>query len=372
MTGAPREVAAFLVIVAASADGLVRHAPGTYSSVTSSVGAFSSPYPLALPLRFSLPACCCAAADTDAHANTLVATIVECGVESAHDGWYRVTASDVASELGNELSTAAAALTQLTAQLDGAMEVTDRGHIIYAFPRDVRRRLSRAYLRSSRDGRTQRRARWAVEVLIGLPLVASAALVSPLLPGSRLRLGAQLGELRDVAERNIGAADASIRDVTSAPRAPLGAGVRTLARACYAFLLGDGGDEACAAKAAQMQWAAMARAIRRHKGVVCEEQLLPYMLDTRYADGGLVHVREGSDSFSGSDDDGDGVDGGRGSSSELGRLVAVNERMLPIVARFDGQPLPTADGDIVYAFATLLSTTTRDTKCVGNAHAMHM
>ena len=73
-----------------------------------------------------------------------VAAIQASGVYTQTDKSYRVTAADVAASQGCSLSTASSTLRNLAVEAGGAMEVTSKGNVLFAFPR--------ASLRANRRG----------------------------------------------------------------------------------------------------------------------------------------------------------------------------------------------------------------------------
>lgn len=230
------------------------------------------------------------------------------------------------------------------------MEVSQKGDIIYAFPRDIQRQATR--LDSQRPALISR-AQTAARACIGLMLLASVAVMRPLLASDsdaqhvnlrrelRMLRHAVLGQQRGrLAVHDAAAVDAEVQQRQLE---------QCLSLACYAFLFGDeGGREGIATERRERQYAAIAGCIRAHRGAVCAEQLRPFLLDlptslARQADAA-------ADVEADADADGTGALW----------LSAVEPWLLPILSRFDGRPVATDDGEIIYTFPELLPTTTRN------------
>ena len=108
-------------------------------------------------------------------ATDLVSVIKSVGIGSG-DKRIRVTASDLSAATGLDMSSSRQALTQLSAELNGAaMEVSKNGDIVYAIPRNAR-------LHDRQKGvRLISRASTVARSAVGLMLIASLAFVRPLL-----------------------------------------------------------------------------------------------------------------------------------------------------------------------------------------------
>lgn len=192
---------------------------------------------------------------------SVLAAVEEHGVFSDYDSCFRVTASDIATTRGYALSTASSTLKLLAAEVDGAMEVTATGQILFVFPRGCRQRLLSAE-RSTAGPKfawLTRSSRALIQGTVGLLLLASLALVRPLLSDKggveRVSLRRELRSLR-AALRPVD------EDVGSATEADLSS--CSLALSCFYFMFGHRAPSAVAAQEAQ--WAAIASAIRANKG----------------------------------------------------------------------------------------------------------
>ena len=277
-------------------------------------------------------ALCCllSAAGLQRPAVTLAATVAKCGAASTADRLLRVTVSDVATSSGLDLVTVRSRLAELSSEVPGSsMEVTPRGELVYAFPRNVAKKAARLC-----DGEHRRfisKARAATQTFVGLMLLASVATLRPLIDRrvwkdtERISIRRELTTLSDALK----APSSNPPDSGSSSSIPL-------ALACYGLLFGDdGGRQAVEIARLELQFAAIAAAIRANKGAVCADQVRPFLVDRPPAMT-PSEAEEGS------------------------YLRPVDDWILPILARFDGSPTVSDDGEIVYVFPELLPTTTRD------------
>ena len=287
---------------------------------------------------------------------SIIDAIEQRGVFSPKDRSFRVTASDIAAERGYDLQSASSALARLSASLEGAMEVTEAGQMLYVFPRSSRRKLKRQQrVQSTLAARVRARALLVAQASVGLMLISSAAFVQKLqaltgggrdarqeqrrlsFRGEVRALGAYIYRVGRESHASGGATGDNVTLEDDAALAPL-----TLA--CFDFLLGGGGVATEALE--EQQWAAIAQAIRANKGACVADQLRPFLLDVRGANkyraaGGVQSPRQ---------------------SPRQSPWISLDHLMLPVVARFDGRPIATEAGDIVYVFPELLPTATRDVK----------
>ena len=273
----------------------------------------------------------------------LAAAVAACGATASGDRLLRVTTSDVAASSGIDLAAVRAQLAALSAEVPGSsMEVSKTGIIVYAFPRDVVKKAQRL--------ETERRVllRSFAKACVGLMLVASVATLRPLIDRriwtdtERISLRRELQMLRTEIMQSSSSSSGSSGSTSS----PGTTNQSSLALSCYGFMFGeDGGRRAVAAEQRERQYAAIAAAIRTNKGAVCADQLRPFLVEPRPSrrdDGAPSTTTEAAAgaSFSG--------------------LTPVEEWVLPVLARFDGQPSVSDDGEIVYLFPELLPTAERD------------
>ncbi|EOD22471.1 hypothetical protein EMIHUDRAFT_458167 [Emiliania huxleyi CCMP1516] len=290
---------------------------------------------------------------TNAGLSATAALVSRCGTATP-DRLLRVTASDVAVESGGSIASARSQLALLSAEL-GSMEVSQKGHLVYAFPRDVLRRARR---RESQQPLAQ--AETAGKACIGLMLLASVCALRPLLArgsghAQRVSLRHEFRALRHavVGEQRLtggGPFDAGGEGARAGGEGAEAASdgearqlEQSLALACFAFMFGDGRARV-AAQRREAQLAAVARCIRASRGAVCAAQLRPFLLDPPRAS--VRGSRSGGSSW--------------GAESASSWLTEVEPSLLPILLRFDGRPVATDEGEVVYCFPDLLATAGRD------------
>ena len=260
----------------------------------------------------------------------VASAVSRCSTPS-RDRLLRLTVSDLAAESGVDIESARAQLSGLVTEMDGSIEVSQSGPLVYVFPRDLARKAAR---RAASRPALLTKAQTTARACVGLMLLVSVALVRPLLArgsdAERVSLRQELHELR-AALVGEPSADGGERDVRAC-----------LALTCHAFMFGDGvGREREASELLERQYAGIAGAIRASKGAVCAEQVRPHLLELPQA----------------SADD----EGGTGATSgTIAWLQPVDEFMVPVISRFDGRPTVSDDGDVVYVFPDLLPTATRD------------
>jgi hypothetical protein len=267
----------------------------------------------------------------------LAAAVAKCGAAAPGDRLVRVTVSDIATNSGIDLAAARVQLAGLSAEVPGSsMEVSKSGVLVYAFPRGVVKQVTR--LNEQRERLLLSNVRSVAQACIGLVLLASVATVRPLIDRrvwadtERVSLRCELQMLRTKFQPGF----ASGTDQEQRPS-------RSLALECCRFMFGeDGGARAVAAEQRERQYAAIATAIRANKGAVCADQLRPFLLERP----STLASRDTEEAAA--------------ASSSSASLRPVEEWVLPILARFDGQPSVTDDGEIVFLFPELLPTTERD------------
>ena len=252
----------------------------------------------------------------------VASAVSRCSTPS-RDRLLRLTVSDLATESGVDIERARGQLSELVTAMDGSIEVSQSGPLVYVFPRDISRKAAR---RAASRPAILAKARTTARACVGLMLLVSVALVRPLLArgsdAERVSLRQELQELRAVL---VGA--------DGGERRPC------LALTCHAFMFGDGvGREREALELLERQYAGIAGAIRASKGAVCAEQVRPHLLELPQAS---------------ADDEGE-------TPGTLAWLQPVDECMVPVISRFDGRPTVSDDGDVVYVFPDLLPTATRD------------
>ena len=246
---------------------------------------------------------------------------------------YRVTASDVAAAGGFELVSVRAALTLLAAAVGGWMDVTHDGQIVFVLPE-----TSRQILRARRSRMDHVRARTGAvastmtKAVFGLLLLASFALVRPLV-NSTLRADAHeqgSARLPRVSIRNeLACLRASVRNSSAGADSNAPSTDTSVIMACFSFLFGAAESKD---RLHDEQMAGIAAAIRKNNGAIVVEQVLPFLIEAVPAP-----------------------------TSAADDPAQVERTMLPILARFEGQPRVLPGGDLGYTFPDLLETTARGT-----------
>eukprot|EP00613_Pedinella_sp_CCMP2098_P082107 CAMPEP_0171936918 /NCGR_PEP_ID=MMETSP0993-20121228/34163_1 /TAXON_ID=483369 /ORGANISM="non described non described, Strain CCMP2098" /LENGTH=695 /DNA_ID=CAMNT_0012578171 /DNA_START=21 /DNA_END=2108 /DNA_ORIENTATION=+ len=296
-------------------------------------------------------------------------------VEAIHSfSGKRVTAADAAAAAGVSLEEAKVGLIALAAVLgseDGtALEVDGNGEVAYSFPPDVRKSLRKV----SRSARW--RARWRDSIkpaagkvgrtLFGVGLVANVVVVwtmiAALSSASSSSSDDRGGGSRRPSSRSSSSGQGfsfalNALDLTNMLRfsdrsryydralkgqAPPEMG--TL-EAVYSFVFGDGDPNQ---GLDEQQLAAAADVIRTAGGVVAAEEIAPWLLEPPPLP--LLSGVEGVSGFGFRDTT-------RGTTFISDSSTTVDEQwLLPVVTALGGVPEVTEDGDIVYVFEDILST----------------
>ncbi len=249
----------------------------------------------------------------------------------------RVTLGDIASSTGLALHEAKQELLNLAQKAEGHLQVSEQGEITYVFPRGFRSILSR---KEQQDRLTAlRRKLWGgflygLRVSFGIMLVVSIVLI--ILALIALQMAASRGEGNNSRSRSRGLGFYYFPNLwignpfwrpypyyggyargysgRSRPGQPEKSELNFL-EAVYSFLFGDGDPNA---DLEEERYALIGQVIRANGGVIAAEQVLPYL-----------DVEPGSPA------------------------LEYEDYMLPILAKFDGQPEVSDEGDIVYRFPEL-------------------
>lgn len=274
-----------------------------------------------------------------ARPNDLQHAIEKCGTTKLGAGarrYYRVTAPDVAAAGGYEIEAARAALMLFANAVNGAIEVSSSGELVFVFSEDCWQ-----ILRSSRSstanflaqsGKTLTKLAKAV---FGLFLLASFALVRPLLQAAvLLPAGKNRASLEDTTEfsgfslrSELSCLQASLVSDGNDPVGSSSVADDSLILACFSFLFGGHNNPTAGLEDEEM--AAIARVIRENRGAIIVEQVAPFLIDTAATE--AVDV--------------------------AGDSISVDSCMLPILSRFEGLPHVIPEGQLVYLFPHLLATT---------------
>jgi hypothetical protein len=246
---------------------------------------------------------------------------------------YRVTVGDVATQAGLNVNLAQQGLLTLASDTGGHLQVAESGEIVYLFPKNFRTILQNKFLRLRLQEWWKKAWRvlfYLIRISFGIALLLSIALIL-------------------VAIFII--ITATNRDDDSGDRGSSGGGMIYMPyfwigpdwfwvfspdydtryqrrrreeselnffEAIFSFLFGDGNPNA---NLEERRWQQIAAVIRNNRGAVVAEQLAPYLDDI-----GEGYAREYED------------------------------YMLPVLTRFNGQPVVSPEGQIVYHFPELQTT----------------
>ncbi|MEM1255764.1 MAG: hypothetical protein AAGI69_25275 [Cyanobacteria bacterium P01_H01_bin.21] len=246
---------------------------------------------------------------------------------------YRVTAGDVAAKTGLNISQAEAGVLALASATQAHMQVAETGDIAYEFPSQFRSILRNQYWQL-RWQETWAKI-WAVlfyliRISFGIMLILAVVLVFVAI------IAIQIGmQQRDDDNRGGGYSGIGFnpwlwigRDMfywfSYGPRPQHSRhnsysshnrqdNKLNFLEGVYSFLFGDGDPNK---DLDERRWGAIATVIRNHQGAVSAEQLAPYLDNTNL------------------DDD-------------------LEDYVIPVLSRFNGQPKVSPEGDLVYYFPEL-------------------
>ncbi|MEG4203495.1 hypothetical protein QUA20_06145 [Microcoleus sp. Pol7_A1] len=252
---------------------------------------------------------------------------------------YRVTVGDVAAKAGLDVNFAQRELLTLASEAGGNLQVAESGDIAYLFPKNFRDILRNKFLRLQLQEWWQKIWRilfYLIRISFGVVLVASILLIFVaitllLSSGSDNNGGGGGG---DGGGGNRGGGFFFFpyfwndllwifywnHDEPYYQRSRLSGQKPQMSflEAVFSFLFGDGNPNH---NLEERKWSDIATAIRNNRGAVAAEQIAPYLDNL-----------------------------GQGYSREY------EEYMLPALARFDGRPEVSPEGQIVYHFPQLQTT----------------
>ncbi|MEG4531387.1 hypothetical protein [Microcoleus sp. D2_18a_D3] len=256
---------------------------------------------------------------------------------------YRVTVGDVAAKAGLDVNFAQRELLSLASEAGGNLQVAESGDIAYLFPKNFRDILRNKFLRLQLQEWWQKIWRilfYLIRISFGIVLVASILLIFVaitilLSSGDSNNSGGGGGDSGGGGGRGGGFSffpyfwndliwifywnhdqpyyQQRSRLTDQKPQMSFLEGV-------FSFLFGDGNPNY---NLEERKWSDIATAIRNSRGAVVAEQIAPYLDNL-----GQGYARE------------------------------YEEYMLPALARFDGRPEVSPEGQIVYHFPQLQTTAT--------------
>lgn len=256
---------------------------------------------------------------------------------------YRVTVGDVAAKAGLDVNFAQRELLTLASEAGGNLQVAESGDIAYLFPKNFRDILRNKFLRLQLQEWWQKIWRilfYLIRISFGIVLVASILLIfvaiTILLSSSDSNNGGGGGEgggggggrgggffffpyfwndLLWIFYWNHDEPYYQQRSRLTGQKPQM-----SFLEAVFSFLFGDGNPNH---NLEERKWSDIATAIRNNRGAVVAEQIAPYLENLRQG-----YARE------------------------------YEEYMLPTLARFDGRPEVSPQGQIVYHFPQLQTTAT--------------
>ena len=253
---------------------------------------------------------------------------------------YRVTVGDVAAKAGLDVNFAQRELLTLASEAGGNLQVAESGDIAYLFPNNFRDILRNKFLRLQLQEWWQKIWRilfYLIRISFGIVLVASILLIfvaiTLLLSNSDSNNGGGGGEggggggrgggffffpyfwndLLWIFYWNHDEPYYQQRSRLTGQKPQM-----SFLEAVFSFLFGDGNPNH---NLEERKWSDIAAAIRNNRGAVVAEQIAPYLDNL-----GQGYARE------------------------------YEEYMLPALARFDGRPEVSPQGQIVYHFPQLQTT----------------
>ncbi|AFZ05070.1 hypothetical protein Osc7112_0463 [Oscillatoria nigro-viridis PCC 7112] len=256
---------------------------------------------------------------------------------------YRVTVGDVAAKAGLDVNFAQRELLTLASEAGGNLQVAESGDIAYLFPKNFRDILRNKFLRLQLQEWWQKIWRvlfYLIRISFGIVLVASILLIFVaitilLSSGDSNNGGGGGGDGGGGGGRGGGFSffpyfwndliwifywnhdepyyQQRSRLTDQKPQ-------MSFLEAVFSFLFGDGNPNH---NLEERKWSDIATAIRNNRGAVAAEQIAPYLDNL-----------------------------GQGYSREY------EQYMLPALARFDGRPEVSPEGQIVYHFPQLQTTAT--------------
>lgn len=253
---------------------------------------------------------------------------------------YRVTVGDVAAKAGLDVNFAQRELLTLASEAGGNLQVAESGDIAYLFPNNFRDILRNKFLRLQLQEWWQKIWRvlfYLIRISFGIVLVASILLIfvaiTLLLSNSDSNNGGGGGEGGGGGGRGGGFFffpyfwndlvwifywnhdepyyQQRSRLTGQKPQ-------MSFLEAVFSFIFGDGNPNH---NLEERKWSDIATAIRNNRGAVVAEQIAPYLDNL-----GQGYARE------------------------------YEEYMLPALARFDGRPEVSPEGQIIYHFPQLQTT----------------
>jgi hypothetical protein len=249
---------------------------------------------------------------------------------------YRVTVGDVAASAGLEINLAQQGLLTLASEASGHLQVAESGEIVYLFPKNFRSILQNKYLKLRLQQWWQKIWKvlfYLIRISFGIVLIASIALLIIAIFAISIAISSSQDNDNDSGGGMIFAPgywfspdifwifdpgyDNHRRD-----RDPSSKNMNFL-EAVFSYLFGDGNPNY---NLEERRWQEIGSAIRNNGGAVIAQQIAPYLDEI--------------DATSNEDED----------------------YILPVLARFNGYPEVSPQGEIIYYFPDLQVTANQSDK----------
>ncbi|KAM3092200.1 hypothetical protein ACKFKG_23155 [Phormidesmis sp. 146-35] len=249
---------------------------------------------------------------------------------------YRVTVGDVAAQAGLDVNLAQQGLLVLASETGGHLQVAESGDMIYQFPPDFRNVLRDKYFRLRLKewwDKVWRVLFYLIRISFGIMLILLIVLAIAAIVVAVIAINSSRGD----DDRGDSGGGFNMPGFWITPdffwifspnydtgyerrRAKGQSSQLNFLEAVFSFLFGDGNPNA---DLEERRWQTIGTVIRNHQGAVIAEQIAPY----------LDEVGEGFDR-------------------------EYEQYMLPVLARFNGRPEVSPEGQIVYHFPDLQTTVT--------------
>ena len=260
---------------------------------------------------------------------------------------YRVTVGDVAAKAGLNINFAQQGLLILASESGGHLQVAESGEIAYLFPKNFRSVLRNKFLRLQLQEWWEKVWRilfYLIRISFGVILMVSIALIVAAIAVILIAMAMNNDSSSDgggSSDRSSGGgglwnffwffdfgsnrgyhqqsdSSRSSRRNKQAAKDSSQKGEMNALESIFSFLFGDGNPNVDLEK---RRWQEIGGVIRNSRGAVAAEQIAPYLDNL-----GEEYKRQSED------------------------------YMLPVLARFDGRPEVSPDGEIVYHFPELQTT----------------
>lgn len=253
---------------------------------------------------------------------------------------YAVTIGDVATQAGLELNVAQQGLLALASEAGGHLQVTDSGDILYQFPKNFRTILRNRFWRLRLQELWQKiwgTLFYLIRISFGIILIISIIVMFLAIVAILIAVNSKDGDSNSGSDRDGGGFFFFPTDIfwifNPSPdynryESRAGQGKSSSARsmnfleAVFSFLFGDGNPNE---DLEEKRWQTIGTLIRNHGGAIAAEQVAPYL------------------------------DNVTSSNQET------EDYILPVLARFNGYPQVSDQGDLIYYFPELQVTAKKRT-----------